>query len=130
MTSGGKNIAPQPIEQQLKTEPLVAEAMVVGDRQPYVAVLIVPNVQAVMAQIGGGGDPDLSELVARDDVRALYDAAVERVNGRLPRHERLKRFALLPTEFSVENGELTPTLKVKRRVVTDRWGSVIEELFS
>ena len=48
----------------------------------------------------------------------------------LPRHERLKRFALLPTEFSVENGELTPTLKVKRRVVTDRWGSVIEELFS
>ena len=130
VTSGGKNIAPQPIEQQLKTEPLVAEAIVVGDRQPYVAVLIVPNVQAVMAQIGGGGDSDLSELVARDDVRALYDAAVERVNGRLPRHEQLKRFALLPTEFSVENGELTPTLKVKRRVVTDRWGSVIEELFS
>ncbi len=130
VTSGGKNIAPQPIEQQIKADPLVAEAVVVGDGQPYVAVLIVPSAEAVMAKMGEGGEPDLEQLVARDDVRALFEAAVEHVNAVLPRHEQLKRFALLPTEFSVESGELTPTLKVKRRVVAERWGSAIEELFS
>ena len=130
VTSGGKNIAPQPIEQRLKADPLVAEAVVVGDGRPYVAALIVPDGPALTAKVGAAESPDLGALVAREDVHALFDTAVQRVNAGLPRFEQLKRFTLLPTEFSVESGELTPTLKVKRRVVADRWGSEIEGLYS
>ena len=131
VTAGGKNIAPQPIEQRLKTDPLVAEAVVVGDGRPYVAVLLVPDAAAVTAAVGvAGTGADLSELAARADVRALFDDAVGRVNADLPRHEQLKRFALLPVVFSIESGELTPTLKVKRRVVAERWADVIETLYA
>ena len=69
-------------------------------------------------------------MVARDDVRALFDEAVAEVNETLPRHEQLKTFALLPTELTQEGGELTPTLKVKRRVVTERWADTIEALYA
>ena len=130
VTAGGKNVAPQPIELRLKTDPLVAEAIVVGDGRPYVAVLIVPDVQALAGRVGIGSDSDLSTLVLRNDVRTLFDSVVQRVNAELPRHEQLKRFALLPAEFSVATGELTPTLKVKRRVVADRWNTEIEGLYA
>lgn len=131
VTSGGKNIAPQPIEQRLKADPLVAEAVVVGDGRPYVAVLLVPDGPILMAKVGSsGGSQELAALVLRDDVKALFDAVIQRVNAGLPGFEQLKRFALLPTEFSVNTGELTPTLKVKRRIVTERWGSEIEALYS
>ena len=130
VTAGGKNVAPQPIEQRLRQHPLVGEAMLLGDGRRFVAALIVPDFAALRTRVGDSGESDLATLVERPDVKPLYDDIVNGVNLDLPRYEQLKRFALLPAEFSQASGELTPTLKVKRRVVADRWKDVIEGLYA
>ncbi len=131
VTSGGKNIAPQPIEDVLRRSPLVAEAVVIGDRRRYVAALLVPEFAALERRLEGLGRPPAPrhELVTRPDVVALYQEIVDGLNRDLSPYERVKRMALLPSEFSVGTGELTPTLKVKRRVVEERWRAQIEALY-
>ena len=129
VTAGGKNIAPNPIEAELKRSPLVAEAVLIGDRRPYVSALLVPDFAALAARTGTEG-ASREELVERPDVVALFDAVVEKVNAGLARHEQIKRLALLPTEFGIATGELTPTMKVKRRVVAERWSDAIERLYA
>ncbi|MDQ3347928.1 MAG: long-chain fatty acid--CoA ligase [Acidobacteriota bacterium] len=131
VTSGGKNIAPQPIEDVLRRSPLVAEAVVLGDRRRYVAALLVPEFTALERRLEGLGRPPAprDELVTRPDVVALYQEIVDGLNRDLSPYERVKRMALLPSEFSVGTGELTPTLKVKRRVVEERWRAQIEALY-
>ena len=128
VTAGGKNIAPNPIEAELKRSPLVAEAVLIGDRRPYVSALLVPDFAALAARTGAEG-ASREELVERPDVVALFDEVVDRVNAELARHEQIKRSALLPAEFGIATGELTPTLKVKRRVVAQRWSDAIERLY-
>ena len=130
VTAGGKNVAPQPIEIQLRQHPLVGEAMLLGDGRRFVAALIVPDDAALRSQVGDSGETDLATLVERSDVKTLYDDVVSAVNADLPKYEQLKRYALLPTEFSQETGELTPTMKVRRRVVAERWKDVVEELYA
>ncbi len=131
VTSGGKNIAPQPIEDVLRRSPLVAEAVVLGDRRRYVAALLVPEFTALERRLQGLGRPPAArdELVTRPDVVALYQEIVDALNRDLSPYERVKRMALLPSEFTVASGELTPTLKVKRRVVEERWRTQIEALY-
>ncbi|MDQ3213952.1 MAG: long-chain fatty acid--CoA ligase [Acidobacteriota bacterium] len=131
VTSGGKNIAPQPIEDVLRRSPLVAEAVVLGDRRRYVAALLVPEFTALERRLQGLGRPPAArdELVTRPDVIALYQEIVDALNRDLSPYERVKRMALLPSEFTVASGELTPTLKVKRRVVEERWRTQIEALY-
>ena len=129
VTAGGKNIAPNPIEAELKRSPLVAEAVLIGDRRPYVSALLVPDFAALAAQAGAEG-ASREEVVERPGVVALFDEVVERVNAGLARHEQIKRSALLPAEFGIATGELTPTLKVKRRVVAQRWSDAIERLYA
>ena len=131
VTSGGKNIAPQPIEDVLRSSPLVAEAVVLGDRRRYVAALLVPEFTALERRLQGLGRPPAArdELVTRPDVIALYQEIVDALNRDLSPYERVKRMALLPSEFTVASGELTPTLKVKRRVVEERWRTQIEALY-
>jgi long-chain acyl-CoA synthetase len=131
VTSGGKKIAPQPIEGVLKRSPIVGEAVLLGDRRKYAAVLIVPEFAALERRLKDLGRPPGSraELVARPDVVALYQEIVDALNRDLSQFERIKRIALLPSEFSVESGELTPTLKVKRKVVEQRWHEQIEALY-
>ena len=131
VTSGGKNIAPQPIEDVLRRSPLVAEAVVLGDRRRYVAALLVPEFTALERRLQGLGRPPAArdELVTRPDVVALYQEIVDALNRDLSPYERVKRMALLPSEFTVASGELTPTLKVKRRVVEERWRPQIEALY-
>jgi long-chain acyl-CoA synthetase len=137
VTSGGKKIAPQPIEEVLKRSPLVNEAVILGDRRKYVAALIVPNYKALERRILDLGRPaaDLSDpksrppLLERDDVLMLYQEVIDALNRDLSQFERIKRFVLLPAEFSIETGELTPTLKVKRKVVEERWKEEIEKLY-
>jgi len=129
VTAGGKNVAPNPVEAELKRSPLVAEAVLVGDRRPYVAALLVPDFAALAAR-AGGGDASREAVVERPEVVALFDEVVEKANAGLARHERIKRWALLPAEFGVATGELTPTLKVKRRVVAERWSDAIERLYA
>jgi long-chain acyl-CoA synthetase len=131
LTSIGKQIAPQPIENMLRRHPLVAEAVLLGERRRFVAALLVPDFPALecrLATMGrAGGTRDA--LVVRADVIALFQEAVDAVNARLAPFETIKRFALLPSEFTVAGGELTPTMKVKRHVIEDRWRTLIENLY-
>jgi long-chain acyl-CoA synthetase len=131
VTSGGKKIAPQPIENTLKRSPLVAEAVLLGDRQRYAAALIIPDFALLETRLVELGRPTgpREDLVKRDDVIGLYEEIVDGLNRELAQYERIKRFALLPKEFSIESGELTPTLKVKRKVVEEKWRDVIDGLY-
>jgi long-chain acyl-CoA synthetase len=131
VTSGGKKIAPAPIEALLKRHPLVAEAMVVGEARKFPAVLIVPNFAALDHRLKLLGRPGgtREELVTREDVLSLFNEVVEPLNRDLAQFERLKKVALLPAEFTIATGELTPTLKLRRRVVLDRWQTVVDGLY-
>jgi len=133
VTSGGKKIAPQPIENTLKRSPLVAEAVVLGDRQRYAAALIIPDFAALERRLKDLGRPPSDSrdtLIAREDVTGLYDEIITGLNQELAQYERIKRFALLPGEFSIDTGELTPTLKVKRKVVEEKYREVIQALYT
>ncbi len=130
VTAGGKNIAPQPVEQRLKRHALVAEAVLIGDRRPYVTVLLMPDFAALAAALGEPPADDREALLGRSDVQGLYDPVVAAVNAGQPAYEQIKRYRLLPAELSIEGGELTPTLKVKRRVIAEKWGDLIDELYT
>jgi long-chain acyl-CoA synthetase len=131
VTSGGKKIAPQPLEEVLKRNPLVTEAVVLGDRRKYVAALIVPAFAALERRLKDLGRPpgERAELVKRPDVVALYQEVVDALNRELSQFERIKRIALLPREFTIESGELTPSLKVRRKIVEAKWADLIESLY-
>ena len=113
VTAGGKNVAPQNLENALKMHPLVSQALVVGDRRPYVAALIT-----------------LAEGVSREQAEPDVASIVEEVNRDLSRFEQIKRFAILSRDFSAEEGEVTPTLKLKRRVCQEHFAAEIEALYS
>jgi long-chain acyl-CoA synthetase len=132
VTSGGKKLAPQPIEIRLKQNPLVAEAIVIGDRRRYPAVVFVPDFKVLEKRLAALGRPLASreDLVSRTDVLGLYQEVVDALNRDLAQYEQLKRIALIPAEFSVMGGELTPSLKVRRAVVEQRWGHVIERMYA
>jgi long-chain acyl-CoA synthetase len=133
VTSGGKKIAPQPIENTLKRSPLVAEAVVLGDRRNFAAALVIPDFAALERRLKDLGRPPAGsreELLERDDVKGLYDEIITGLNRELSQYERIKKFVLLPREFSIETGELTPTLKVKRKVVEEKYRDAIESLYT
>jgi long-chain acyl-CoA synthetase len=131
-TSGGKFIAPQPIENSLKLNPLVGVAALLGDRRKFAAVIISPNFALLEQWAGDNKIPFASraELVAQPKVQDLYAEIVEAVNQRLARFEKLKRVIVVPDEFTVENGALTPSLKLRRRVVEERYRKQIDELYA
>ena len=131
VTSGGKKVAPQPIEAVLKQSPLVAEAILLGDRRRFVSVLIVPDFAALERRLKDLGRPPAERdvLVAREDVRALYDEIVQALNHELSQFERIKKVVVLPREFTIESGELTPTMKVKRKAVEENWRKEIDQIY-
>jgi long-chain acyl-CoA synthetase len=132
VTAGGKNVAPQPIESVLKSHHLVAEAVVLGDRRRFVSALIVPDFAILERRLKDLGRPfgERDELVTRPDVVGLYQEIVDGMNHDLAQYERIKRIALLPAEFTIESGELTPTMKVKRKVIEERWKPQIDEIYA
>ncbi len=131
-TSGGKLVAPQPIENKLKNNVLVAQAALVGDRHKFVCVLIAPNFAALEEWAGRNGvsTPTRSELVADPRVIALYAEIVRAVNGTLANFETLKRFRIVADEWTQDSGELTPSMKIKRRVLMTKYAAVIDELYA
>ncbi len=131
-TSGGKFIAPQPIENSLKSHALVAEAAVVGERQKFPAVMIVPDFAALehWATDNGLGQMSREALAAHPRVHELYKGIVDEVNQNLAKFERLKKVLVVAEEFSIANGMLTPTLKLKRRVVEERYRQAIQQLYA
>ncbi len=131
-TAAGKFVAPQPIENALKTSPYILNAMVVGDRRKFIAALLVPNAATVAAKAADQGIKFTSheELASHPWLHALIEAEVKRLTVHLAQYETIKRFALLPEDFTFDNGSLTFTLKLKRRVVEQQYGSVIESLYA
>jgi long-chain acyl-CoA synthetase len=132
-TSGGKKVAPQPIESALRSHELIAEAVLVGDNRHFLAALIVPDFAALWTKLGVPRPSDAKAtraLLDRADVRAHYAEAVEAVNSRLAQFERIKKFHLLSQDLTQEAGELTPTLKVKRRVIEVKYRAEIDALYS
>ena len=131
-TAGGKLIAPAPIENALKSSPYILNAVVVGDRRPYVAALIVPNFATVQARARESGVTISSpkEMAASAWVHELIEGEIKRLTPNLAQFETIKRFALLEREFTFDGGELTFTLKLKRRVIDERYRDEIERLYA
>ncbi|MGA2569076.1 MAG: long-chain fatty acid--CoA ligase [Terracidiphilus sp.] len=131
-TSGGKIVAPQPIESKLKNSVYVAHAALVGDRHKFICALISPNFAALedWACRHGIPAPSRAELAADDRVVALYAELVREVNATLANFETIKRFRVVAEEWALESGELTPSMKIKRRVLNARYAAVIAELYA
>ena len=131
-TSGGKLIAPQPIENKLKASVLVANCALVGDRHKFASALIAPNFAALepWARERGIAVADRGQLVRNDQVRAEYQALIDRVNATLANFETIKRFRLVPDEWSLDGGELTPSLKLRRRVIAQKYAHEIAEFYA
>lgn len=125
-------IAPAPIENALKSSPYIQNAVVVGDRRPYIAALIVPNFTTVQARASEAGLKLASpqEMVAHPWVRQLIESEIMRLTANLAQYESIKHFALLEREFTFDGGELTFTLKLKRRVINERYAQVIDHLYA
>ncbi|HLW54433.1 MAG TPA: long-chain fatty acid--CoA ligase [Candidatus Angelobacter sp.] len=130
-TSGGKFIAPQPIENALKNNVLVAQAAVIGDRRKFASVIISPHFPLLedWARANGIAFSSHQELVNAGKVRELYSGIVEDLNKRLAHFETIKKILLVPDEFSIATGEITPTLKLKRRVIEAKYKQQIEQLY-
>jgi long-chain acyl-CoA synthetase len=132
VTAGGKKVAPQPLEARLKSSKWVSEAVLLGDRMPYITALLVPNFANLEseAKVRGWGSNSRRDLIRRPEARALYQAEIDRLNADLAPFEQVKKFALLDRELTQDAGELTPTLKVKRRVVEQHHRLAIEALYA
>jgi long-chain acyl-CoA synthetase len=131
VTSGGKNVAPQPIEGRLGATPYIAQAVVIGDRYPYLTALVVPNFENLQThfETKGISVKERPAMAAHADTQALIGDAVKAVNAELAVHERIRRFSVLDREFSLEEGEITPTLKVRRRIVNERYRETIDGMY-
>jgi long-chain acyl-CoA synthetase len=130
-TAAGKFVAPAPIENKLKTSPYISNAMVVGDKRKFVSALIVPNVAAIEAKARGEGVAIAVDGICGNAwVRNLIEEEMCRLTENLAQYERPKRFVLIPKDFTFADGELTHTLKLKRRVVEQRYHDTIESLYA
>ena len=131
VTAGGKNIAPQPIEAELKRSPLVDNAVIIGDRRPYLVVLLSPNTEALeaWAKSEGISYSSTAEITRHPKLAEAFAAVVETTNENLASYEQIKKHSVLPLMLSIEDGTLTPTLKVKRRVVENKYLDLIESLY-
>ena len=131
-TSGGKFIAPQPIEVMLKMSPLVGHAVVLGDRRRFASVVISPNFPMLedWAQANGVAYDSRQQLISDPRTRKLYDGVLAEVNRKLAQFETIKKVLLVPDEFTVQSGELTASMKLKRRVIEDKYKSQIEALYA
>lgn len=131
-TSGGKLVAPQPIENKLKTNLLVAQAALVGDKHKFISALLCPNFAALeeWARRQGIDTASRKALVTHARVVALYDQIVREVNAGLANYETVKRFRVVAEEWTQDSGELTPSMKLKRRVLTERYAAVVAELYA
>ncbi len=117
VTAGGKNVAPQNLENDLKADPVISQVLVVGDRMPYIAALVTV-------------DPERATAMSSDEIEQAVQTAVDRVNEDRSRYEQIKRFTVLPREFSLEHDEMTPTLKLRRKVILEHFADQVDALYS
>jgi len=131
VTAGGKNVAPQNLEGLLKTFPLISQSMVYGDKRQYLTVLISVSEEVARKLLTDQGLPagTYEQIARHPEIRAAVQAIIDQVNAGLPPYQTLKRFALLDRDFAQETGELTPTLKVKRKFCTEKYKTVLDGLY-
>jgi len=132
VTSGGKNVAPQPIESRLKQSPYIDIAVLVGDGRPFIAALLSPDFDSLerWATVNEIGFDDRTVLVESARVRDLFTEVVARVNADLARYEQVREFRVLDSTLSIEGGHLTPTLKLKRRVIDVQFADLIDQIYA
>lgn len=132
ITAAGKNIAPAPIENQIMNSPFVSQALVLGDRRKYLVALLTLDGEAMgqWCEQQGKGALSLAEMAADGDVQGLIGGVVAEVNGRLASYETIKQFRILPEEFSVANGTLTPSLKLIRKPVEQKYQHLLDEMYA
>jgi long-chain acyl-CoA synthetase len=131
VTSGGKNVAPQNIENMLKTFPLISQAVVHGDKRKYLVALVTVSEEAARKLLTEKGvtPGSYAELCRRPEIQAAVQEILDKVNSELPTYATLKRFAVMEADFSQETGELTPSLKVKRKHVSQKFRAVLDSLY-
>jgi len=132
ITSGAKNVAPQKVEGALRLSAYITEAMIFGDRRPYLVGLLAlnePEVRAFADKLGLAGK-EWTQLVREPRITRLVQEEVDRINSRLARFERVRRIRILPRALSIEGGELTPTLKVRRSALAERYAPLIEAMYA
>ncbi len=132
VNAGGKNIYPGPIEDMFKTSKWVDQLVVVGERQAYMAALIVPDFDILKsyAESNDISFDSQEELIKEDDIQSIYRKEIRSYSKELASHEKIRDFRLVSSEFTVESGELTPTLKVKRRIIEDKYSHLINDIFA
>jgi long-chain acyl-CoA synthetase len=133
VSQGGKNIYPGPIEESFKTQPWIDQIIVVGEGRPFLAALAVPDFESLRMRARDRGIDEAAysdaELIEQEDVRAVFDDAFTAYNREAPAHEKIRAFRLLAEPFTVEDGTLTPTLKLRRSVITDRYADRIDAMY-
>jgi len=127
----GKNIAPQPLEGLLKSSPYIGTPVLIGDRRKYLAALIVPNFDKLERDATAMGVvfKDREQLVGDDKVKQIFQTEIDRFNKNLDRQEKIRRFSLLSRDFTIDDDEITPSLKVKRKVIDKKYKSLIDEMY-
>jgi long-chain acyl-CoA synthetase len=131
ITAGGKNLTPANLENDLKQSRWISQAVMYGDRRPYPVALITLDPKTIIPWAKEQGLPeDMAQLAQRPEVRALIQQELDRANTEYARVEQIKKFALLDHDLTQESGELTPTLKLKRNVVNERYEDVFESLYN
>jgi long-chain acyl-CoA synthetase len=132
ITAGGKNIAPQPVENELKMDKYISSVYVYGDRKPYLTALIVPTIERLLefAKENHLNYYDLDDLVRHEQVQKLFEQRILEINKSLPQYETIKKFVLLAYDFSIDGGELTPTMKLRRKVIYEKYKQKIEDMYT
>jgi long-chain acyl-CoA synthetase len=132
ITAGGKNVAPQRIESMAKAHSWISQIVVLGDRKPYLVALLTLNREEVIQAASEKGMlfSEYGELIKNPKIIAMTHNVIEKINADLAKFETLKKFMILPGEFTVASGELTPSLKVKRKVIESRYQNEIESLYT
>ena len=128
----GKNIAPQPLENLLKSSPYIGTPVLIGDRRRYLSALLIPNFEKLEreAKEMGIAFSTREELVGDPRVKMIFQREIDRFNANLDRQEQIRRYAILPHDFTIETGEMTPSMKVKRKVVDEKYKHLIDEMYS
>ena len=130
VTAGGKNVAPQNLENDLKTEPLISQVMVHGDKRKFLSALVTLNEENARKWASDNGVPAGAALHEDPRVRAHIQKAIDALNARQSSYSTIKRFAIVPRDFTQDSGELTPTLKVKRKVVTQNYKDLLDSFYA
>src|SRR5581483_3696199 len=127
----GKNIAPQPLENDLKSSPYIATPVILGDRRKFLTALLIPNFEKLERDVAAQGVvwKSREELVSNPKVQAIFQSEIDKFNKNLDRQEKIRRFTILPNDFTIDNDEITPSLKVKRKVIDKKYKDVIDAMY-